>query len=110
MVDVFLWALGRRILCRISGESMAPGLRSGDEVLVDPRAYRRRPPRVGDVVLARHPWRTDVKIVKRVARVTSSGELFLLGDNPDRLQSTDSRSFGAVPLSAIEGRIVRRLP
>ncbi len=107
MVDLLLCALGRRIRCRISGESMAPGLHSGDEVLVDPRAYRRRSPQVGDVVLAQHPFRRDVKIVKRVARVTAEGKLFLVGDNPDSLQSSDSRSFGALSPTAIEGRVVR---
>ncbi|MBT7693440.1 MAG: nickel-type superoxide dismutase maturation protease [Gemmatimonadales bacterium] len=107
MVDLLLRVLGRRVRYRISGESMAPGLRSGDEVRVDPYAYRRRPPRVGDVVLARHPYRRDVKIVKRVSRVTAEGKLFLVGDNPDSLQSSDSRSFGAIAVGAIEGRVVR---
>jgi nickel-type superoxide dismutase maturation protease len=103
---LLLWALGRRVRYRVSGESMSPGLRSGDEVLVNPRAYRRRPPRAGDVVVARHPWRSDVRLIKRVASVTSSGALVLRGDNPDALASTDSRTLGALPLSALEGRVV----
>jgi type IV secretory pathway protease TraF len=36
----------------------------------------------------------------------SSDEVELRGDNPS--QSTDSRSFGSVPLSSLRGRVVRR--
>jgi len=50
-------------LCIAKGESMLPGLRSGDLVLVDKLAYRAKDPERGDIVVAR-----DGKdlIVKRV--------------------------------------------
>ena len=83
---------------------MEPTLRPGDEVLVD-----RRPARPGDVVLIRHPFRSDVELVKRVLRLEAQG-CFVVGDNPDPHQSTDSRSFGAVPLERLLGRVVWRLP
>jgi len=89
---------------------MRPGLEPGDEVLVYPGAYRWRSPRPGQVVLARHPWRTDVLLIKRIERVEHSGALFLRGDNPEGAASTDSRSFGAVPRSHLLGRVVARLP
>ena len=79
----------------------------GDEVLVDARAYRRAPPAVGDVVVIQHPHQGDVVAIKRVAELRD-GALWLLGDNP--AGSSDSRTYGAVPLSRLRGRVVRVLP
>ena len=89
---------------------MAPTFRDGELVAVDRDAYSPTThPIEGDVVLARHPIRRDVRIVKRVTHVPESGRFFLTGDNPDSLQSTDSRSFGAVPQDRILGRVLGRL-
>lgn len=85
---------------------MAPTLVSGDEVLIDPRAYRHRAPAAGDVVVCLHPYQRDVRIVKRVARV-EDGRCTLTGDQPD--ESTDSRSFGTVAFDRILGRVTARL-
>lgn len=99
------WALGRRRLLRIVGSSMAPGLRSGDLAWWEPfRAPSLAPP-VGSVVLARHPYRRDLRMVKRVARVDADGGIYLLGDSPD--ESTDSRHFGALPPGHLLGRVHR---
>jgi nickel-type superoxide dismutase maturation protease len=106
-VDLLLWRIGRRERFVVRGGSMEPTLGDGDEVLVDPRAYRRRPPRVGDVVLIQHPLRGDVRAIKRVAELREGG-VWVLGDNPRA--STDSRIFGPVPLSHLLGRVARRLP
>ena len=85
---------------------MAPLLEPGEEVLVDPRAYRRTPPRPGDIVVARHPYRTDLLLVKRVANVLEDGTCVLEGDN--RSESTDSRAFGSLPPERILGRVTSR--
>lgn len=106
---LLLWSLGKRTHVRVRGQSMSPSYCEGDEVLVDPGAYRRRRPREGDVVLARHPYRRDLHLIKRVASVTPGQRYVLRGDNPDSLESTDSRAFGPVDLSAIEGRVVASL-
>lgn len=107
VLQICLWALGRRRRYRIDGASMRPTLEPGDHVLVDPRAYRRRPPRIGDVVLARHPYRRGVEVVKRLGATLPDGRLLLAGDNPE--ESTDSRAFGAVPIDRLRGRVVLRL-
>jgi nickel-type superoxide dismutase maturation protease len=101
-----LWLLGRRIRVRVSGDSMAPLLRDGDEVFVDPRAYRRAPPEPGDVVLSAHPHRTDIQILKTVRDRPSADTVFLIG--ADGAASTDSRSFGPVPRRNLRGRVVSR--
>ena len=62
---------------------------------------------VGDIILAEHPYKSSVKIIKRIAEIESDGKLQLIGDNP--AQSTDSRTFGAVSIESIVGRVVCRL-
>ena len=85
---------------------MSPLLQPGDEVLVDPRAYRRTLPQPGDIVVAQHPYTLNLRIVKRVISVTDDGRCQLEGDNGS--ESSDSRSFGTVPAVAILGRVTCR--
>lgn len=79
---------------------MFPLLKPGDEILYDFRAYFRKPPEVGDIVVARHPSRRELKIVKRVSRVHENGTFDLQGENP--FESTD---FNAVPRGKILGKV-----
>jgi nickel-type superoxide dismutase maturation protease len=81
---------------------MRPALEPGDWLLVDPDAYRRRPPRPGELVVAPDPREPERLLVKRVAALESDGRVMLAGDAPDA--STDSRTFGAVAVDAILGR------
>jgi nickel-type superoxide dismutase maturation protease len=101
-----LWLSGFRKRFRVTGASMAPLLQPGDEVLVDPRAYKQTAPQVGDIVVSRHPYRMDVRLVKRVTTILEDGRCLLEGDNPS--DSTDSRSFGAVAPLRILGRVTSR--
>ena len=98
LMELIAWALGRRIRVRIQGHSMQPSLMEGDHVLVI-RCTRADP---GDVVLFRHPFRTDVRMLKRVQDTTDDGA-FLIGDNPQ--ETTDSSSFGRVPWTHLIGRV-----
>jgi len=84
---------------RIIGPSMEPGLRNGDCWVV--RVGARIAP--GDIVLAVHPLRPDLQIVKRVIRPEGSG-WWIEGDNPEA--SDDSRAFG--PVDTVIGRLVFR--
>jgi nickel-type superoxide dismutase maturation protease len=92
----------RRVL--VTGPSMTPALRHGDQLLVDVRAVRR-PARAGDVVVVRLPDRPLA--VKRVIRVEADGAAWVEGDNA--FGSTDSRDLGAVPPESLAGRVLLRL-
>ena len=95
--------LGRRRAFLIEGDSMLPRLANGDKVLIDLKGYIA----VGDVVLAQHPYKSNVKIIKRVSGIADDGRLTLSGDNP--AESTDSRTFGNVSLESIIGKVTRKL-
>lgn len=103
-LNVLLWLARRRRLYRVTGESMLPGLKPGELVFVDFNAYRQVQPLAGQIVILYHPHRPGLKIIKRVTQVLDDGKYFVSGDNP--AASTDSRSFGPVPSSAIIGRVV----
>jgi signal peptidase I len=122
------------------GDSMLPTLRSGDQVLVDKRAYRDGLPHRGDLVVFRAPRSGEVTLKRAIGLPGDTvgiedgvlvvngrrkvepyadpdaidsvyfgpvrvrpGTVFLLGDN--RLDSRDSRDFGAVTRDELIGRV-----
>lgn len=91
----------------VQGSSMAPTLLPGEWLVVERRTYAARQPRVGEIVLAADPRDADRELIKRVAAVDlEAGTLELLGDAPEA--STDSRSFGTIPIAAVRWRVVAR--
>jgi nickel-type superoxide dismutase maturation protease len=87
----------------VEGDSMRPTLEPGDWLLADPDAYVEASPAVGDLVLVPDPRMPSRLLVKRVAEVHDDGqELFVVGERHDA--STDSRAFGSVTTSTLQGR------
>src|ERR1700761_3327745 len=82
--------------------SMEPVLWPGDWLLVRPT----RRIRAGQIVLARHPGRPELLLVKRAAGRVDGG-WWLASDNP-AAGAVDSTRFGAVPVPLIEGRVLAR--
>jgi nickel-type superoxide dismutase maturation protease len=82
--------------------SMLPALRPGDWLL----ALRTRRIRPGQVVLAWHPARADLLLVKRAARRVDGG-WWLESDNAVA-GAVDSNRFGPVPEDLIAGRVLVR--
>jgi nickel-type superoxide dismutase maturation protease len=87
---------------RVEGYSMLPTLKHGEEVLVKPTETFQ----IGDIVVANHPFKQSIIIIKRIGEISEKG-LFLLGDNP--LESTDSRSFGEISQKNVLGKVVCKL-
>jgi nickel-type superoxide dismutase maturation protease len=105
MRQMMRWPLRRMA---VAGRSMQPALNPGDWVVVrrairPARAVRLRP---GQLVVARHPGRPDLRIVKRAAR-REAGGWWLVADNPGA-GAADSSAFGVVPDRLIEGRVLLR--
>ena len=99
------WPLWR---VAVAERSMEPALRPGDWLLVrrtmaPGRSLRVRP---GQVVVAYHPARARMLVVKRAAR-REAGGWWLASDNPAE-GAADSGAFGAVPAAAIQGRVLLR--
>jgi nickel-type superoxide dismutase maturation protease len=101
--DRILFFLGRRKAFLVEGDSMLPTLKSGDVVLLDEPSDLK----VGHLVLADHPFRSSARIIKRITEMEPDGRFVLTGDNAS--DSTDSRTFGAVSIELILGRVVCRL-
>ena len=98
------WPLWR---VAVAERSMEPALRPGDWLLVRRGVRAGRPPRVrpGQVVIARHPGRPSMLLVKRALRREPSG-WWLQSDSP--YGAVDSRAFGLVPPRLIEGVVLLR--
>ncbi len=95
------YALRRVARVEVEGDSMRPTLQPGDRLIV----LRGRQPRPGDLVTLPDPRSPHRVVVKRVAAITG-GMVVVRGDNADA--STDSRRFGPVPGSSVQGRVLYR--
>lgn len=95
--EIMLWLLRRRKRFRVEGDSMLPLLKSGDEVL----AKRAKTFSVGDIVVCRHPIRSDITMIKQIESRLEDGHYSVVGLQPTG--SSDSRQFGPVPSKLIAG-------
>ena len=93
-----------RLWCRVvvTGDSMLPGLRPGDCLLVSVRAHVHP----GDVVVARRPLVPGLLLVKRAVR-RADGGWWLLSDNAAE-GLDDSRVFGVLPDACVVGKVLFR--
>ncbi len=83
-------------LLRVRGNSMAPTVQDGDYV-VGRRPSRRRPLRIGDIVVLEHPYYG--RMVKRVRSLDAAGgTVEVRGDNAASVAGID---IGPVPQAQI---------
>ena len=99
------WPLWR---VAVAERSMQPALEPGDWLLVLRPVRAGRPPgiRPGQIVIAHHPGRPGLLLVKRAARRDGAG-WWLESDNPGA-GAVDSLVFGAVAPELIVGRVLLR--
>ncbi len=88
-------------IAEVTGPSMYPTLKHGDQLLVHYGAEVRP----GDIAVLRHPLQQDLLIVKRLVERRDDG-WWVLGDNPGA--EGDSRLFGTVPHEMLLGRVKGR--
>ena len=91
-------------VAQVSGNSMNTTLENGDILIIN----TKKTPKINDIVSVRVNNLNSVKleydyIVKRIVDITEEG-MYLLGDNA--AVSYDSRYFGYVPLSNLDGVVV----
>ncbi len=98
------WPLWR---VAVAERSMEPSYRPGDWLLVRRIRPGRGPAvRPGAVVIARHPARPTLLLIKRATRLGPAG-WWLAADNP-AAGAADSGTFGAVPPDRLEGVVLAR--
>ena len=92
----------------VAERSMEPVLRHGDWLLVWRGLRPGRPLHVrrGQIVVARHPERPGLLLIKRAAW-REPGGWYLMSDNPGA-GAVDSGRFGVVPPGLIEGTLLLR--
>ena len=89
-------------LLRVSGDSLLPGFREGDFVLLLRIPFHRASIGPGDIIAFKHP--TYGTMIKKVGAVSPTGDqLFVVGTHP---HSVDSRRFGAINRSDIVGKVI----
>ena len=100
----------------IVGVSMEPKVMRGDRILVDKTAYRRIPPKGGDIVVFVYPDDRSKVFVRRIAGLPGDavkgaggrdenvphGQAYLLGEGGGTI--IDSRTFGFVSLRDLDGK------
>ena len=79
---------------------MWPSLVDGDEI--EFQVLEEEELQIGDLVLFKHPFNTEITAVKRLVAM-DGGNYVLEGDNPDPTASQDSHNFGPVKRELILG-------
>jgi nickel-type superoxide dismutase maturation protease len=87
----------------LQGHSMEPFANEGDFVFAERLSYLLSAPKVGHVVVVKHPQNSGKLLVKRIIE-ERKGRYWLQGDNTEK--STDSRHFGWVGKEYIVGRVI----
>ncbi len=90
---------GRDNLYRVTGLSMAPTLRPGDVVGIEPLAERL--PHPGEIVVIRDPQEPERTLIKRTR--SRGDDTFAVGSD-DPSEARDSRHFGSLRRDDLVGR------
>ena len=82
---------------------MEPTFKNGDKLIFE-KIMNSTNVGINDIVLCSHPFK-KIKIVKRVKSIDDD-LYYLKGDNPNVLDSSDSRTFGPLKINQIIGKLV----
>ena len=82
---------------------MEPTLMEGDSIIFEEISTKKI--LINDIVLAHHPFKKNIKIIKRVSKIKNDKSFFLSGDNNELGNNSDSNSFGYIEKNNIIGII-----
>jgi len=82
---------------------MEPLFKAGDRVVINRLAYLFSKPKPGDLVAIEHPKERNKILLKKIKKIISEDQYFVVGTNPS--DSCDSRSFGLVGKELIIGKV-----
>ena len=88
---------------KVSGNSMEPALKHGQQVIGEKLTYYFRNPKCGDLAVVRHPNK-NILIIKRITGITGE-KYFVEGDNKNA--SDDSRQFSFISRKNILYRVIQ---
>ncbi len=89
-------------IIKVSGHSLDPVYRDGDFVLVSRIPLLVRGIQPGDAVVFQHP--SLGRLIKLVERLEDQDRsVYVVGLDP---HSSDSRTFGAIPMAQIQGKVI----
>lgn len=89
-------------LLKIRGHSLYPEYRDGDYVMTAGVPFPSGKIKSGNLIVFRQP--VHGLLIKRVQKVLDKEQTFDVRGT--QIDSTDSRNFGPVPLSRVEGKVI----
>ena len=88
-------------ILKVEGDSMYPTIKNGNKTVVSFIPYLFINPKIGDIVIAKHPHK-NIKIIKRITKIQNM-KYFIEGDNNE---SSDSKEFNAIPKNLILAKLI----
>ena len=85
----------RNITFSVKGNSMVPTFSNGDIIKFD-KFDSKYTVDIGDIIVFNHPFKKNLKLIKRVAHTLDSSNFYVKGDNLRTLESEDSHNFGYI--------------
>ena len=84
---------------------MEPNFKENDYLIISKFSYLIKIPKVGDVVILKHPINNEL-IIKRISDIKNNS-YFVTGDNKN--SSVDSKDFGFVNKRLVIGKVWKRI-
>jgi nickel-type superoxide dismutase maturation protease len=93
-------------IIKVAGDSLSPKYEEGDFVVIATVPFFFNSFRLGDIIVFQHP--VYGRMIKQVERISSDGsDLYVIGSHPN---SVDSRQFGPIPRSSVQGKVIWHIP
>lgn len=90
---------------KVRGQSMEPWVKDGAFVVIDRMSYLFFKPKIGHVVLVRHPKKQNLLLIKRIVK-REGDRYWVEGDSPSK--STDSRHYGWLKRGFLMGKVIHK--